>query len=590
MRFLRWIRRVCFDTLIGIPRAQVSSGDIGSFTRKTMYAVRRFSVRHSRLFEKVYGIFEHLMVALDPVFSRIGYERLEGPVAAIERSVKGFLFDCKMCGQCVLSSTGMSCSMNCPKGLRNGPCGGVRAGGYCEVKPEMKCVWVDAWDGASRMKYGIHKISVVQPPVDVSLRGSSAWLRVAREKAFARRQGSSSQDSGRAQDPGRLAIAQAFAPARALEPASAPLSIEPLAAGQWRSNEQPRTFVPTAGVEEHSVRAGVGVLHVAVPYDPIADTPPVPPPNHHSASTLERTLRNGWFAVTAELNPPDSADPRDVLAAAEPLKHVVDAINATDASGANCHMSSMGISSILARAGMSVVLQISCRDRNRIAIQGDVLGAAAMGVSNVLCLTGDGVAVGDQPGAKPVFDFDSLSLLRTLKTMRDEQKFLSGRKITSPPRVFLGAAENPCITPYELRADRLAKKVLAGADFIQTNYVFDVNLLERFMVRVRDLGLHEKVFILVGVGPLPSPRAARWMRANVPGIHIPDSLISRVERSANPADEGKKICVELIQQIREVRGIAGVHVMAYRREHLVEEIIGASGVLDERRVKLAAVS
>jgi methylenetetrahydrofolate reductase (NADPH) len=242
----------------------------------------------------------------------------------------------------------------------------------------------------------------------------------------------------------------------------------------------------------------------------------------------------------------------------------------------------MGICSILSRAGLGMVLQISCRDRNRIAIQGDVLGAAAMGVTNVLCLTGDGVAVGDQPGAKPVFDFDCMSLLRTLRTMRDERKFLSGRPITTPPRVFLGAAENPCIPPYELRADRLAKKVMAGADFIQTNYVFDVDMLERFMARVRDMGLDEKVFILVGVGPLPSPKRARWLREHVPGIHIPDSLITRVERSANPGEEGKKICIELIQRIREVRGVAGVHVMAYRREHLVEEIIEESGILKER--------
>ncbi|OGA03135.1 MAG: 5,10-methylenetetrahydrofolate reductase [Betaproteobacteria bacterium RIFCSPLOWO2_02_FULL_62_17] len=319
-----------------------------------------------------------------------------------------------------------------------------------------------------------------------------------------------------------------------------------------------------------------------MPYDPIVHAPPVPPPGYKSASGLEHTLRKGWFAVTAELNPPDSADPGDVLAAAEPLKNVVDAINATDASGANCHMSSMGISSILSRAGLGVVLQISCRDRNRIAIQGDVLGAAAMGVSNVLCLTGDGVAVGDQPGAKPVFDFDCMSLLRTLRAMRDERKFLSGRRITTPPRVFLGAAENPCIPPYELRADRLGKKVDAGADFIQTNYIFDIGMFERFMARVRDLGLHERVFILAGVGPLPSPKQARWLRTHVPGIHIPDSLIRRLEGAASPADEGKKICIELIRQIREIRGVAGVHVMAYRREHLVGEIIEESGILKER--------
>ncbi|MCC6474558.1 MAG: methylenetetrahydrofolate reductase [Burkholderiales bacterium] len=426
------------------------------------------------------------------------------------------------------------------------------------------------------MKYGLQKIAVVQPPVDQTLRGSSAWLRVAREKAAAAR------SPGAQPEPRKAAIARAFPQARTIEPATAPLALEPRAATPGQpSTAQPRHYAPVPGAAASEGEAPRPFLAPA-PYDPIVHAPPAPPPGYRSASSLEHTLRKGWFAVTAELNPPDSADPRDVLAAAEPLQDVVDAINATDASGANCHMSSMGISSILSRAGLGVVLQISCRDRNRIAIQGDVLGAAAMGVSNVLCLTGDGVAVGDQPGAKPVFDFDCMSLLRALKTMRDEQRFLSGRAITTPPRVFLGAAENPCIPPYELRADRLAKKVEAGADFIQTNYVFDVELFRRFMARIRDMGVHREVFILAGVGPLPSPKTARWMRSNVPGIHIPDALIERIEKSGRPAEEGKKICIEIIRQIREIEGVAGVHVMAYRREHLVGEIIEESGILTER--------
>lgn len=308
-----------------------------------------------------------------------------------------------------------------------------------------------------------------------------------------------------------------------------------------------------------------------------------PPPGHVSGSRLERVLRSGKFAVTAELNPPDSADPGDVFDAARPLGEVADAINATDASGANCHMSSIGICSLLTSAGYGTVYQISCRDRNRIAIQGDVLGAAAMGVKNVLCLTGDGVGVGDQPGAKPVFDFDSLSLLRTIKTMRDDRVFLSGRKIKHPPHLFLGAAENPCIPPYEWRPERLAKKIEAGAEFIQTNYIYDVPLFEKFMARVRDLGLHKRVFILAGVGPLASAKAARWMRSNVPGIHIPDDVIQRMEGAEKPGEEGKRLCIELIQQMQAIEGVAGVHVMAYRREHLVSEIVQESGVLAGRK-------
>ena len=194
-----------------------------------MYAVRRFAVRQSRLFERFYQGFERIIVSLDPVFRRIGYGRLEKPVAFTEKLVKGLLFDCKMCGQCVLSSTGMSCPMNCPKTLRNGPCGGVREGGFCEVKPEMRCVWVDAWDGASRMAEGRERIRIVQPPVDRSLQGTSAWLRVAREKAAAVPAGNA----------GRQTIADAFKRARAEEPASAPLDREPKGASNARVRETP---------------------------------------------------------------------------------------------------------------------------------------------------------------------------------------------------------------------------------------------------------------------------------------------------------------------------------------------------------------
>ena len=302
---------------------------------------------------------------------------------------------------------------------------------------------------------------------------------------------------------------------------------------------------------------------------------------YKSGSRLERVLRSGRFAVTAELNPPDSADPQEVYDAAVTLAAVCDAINATDASGANCHMSSVAICALLTRAGYSPVFQVSCRDRNRIAIQGDLLGAAAMGVSNVLCLTGDDVTNGDQPEAKRVFDFDSIQLLRTARIMRDEGVFLSGRKLTTPPRLFLGAAENPFAPPYDWRPLRLAKKVEAGAEFIQTQYCFDVPRLAEFMPRVRDLGLHERVFILFGVGPLRGEKAAECRRAKVPGVYIPDEVIARLRGApkGKQREEGKRICVEIIQQVREMPGVAGVHVMAYRQEELVAEIIEEAGLL-----------
>ncbi len=303
---------------------------------------------------------------------------------------------------------------------------------------------------------------------------------------------------------------------------------------------------------------------------------------HVSRGRLERVLRSGRFAVTAELAPPDSALADDVYERARVFDGYVDGMNATDGSGANCHMSSVAMCALLTGVGYSPVLQISCRDKNRIAIQGDVLGAAAMGVSNVLCLSGDGVQVGDHPEAKPVFDLDSLSLLETIRIMRDEARFLSGRPITSPPQMFLGAAENPSAPPIDFRAHRLAKKIAAGAQFIQTQYVYDVEQLRLFMAKLRDLGLLEKCFILPGVGPLASARTALWIRSNVPGINIPDAIIKRLEGAQEPKKEGRRICIELIQQIREIEGVSGVQVMAYRQEEAVAEIIQLSGVLDGR--------
>ena len=305
-------------------------------------------------------------------------------------------------------------------------------------------------------------------------------------------------------------------------------------------------------------------------------------PGHTSPGRLERILRSGAFAVTAELDPPDSADPEDVYRRARVFDGCVDAINATDGSGANCHMSSLAVCALLTRVGYAPVMQISCRDKNRIAIQGDILGGAAMGVANMLCLTGDGVQAGDHPQAKPVFDLDCMSLLEIGRTLRDEHKFQSGRKISFAPRVFFGAAANPFGLPFEWRAERLAKKVQAGAQFVQTQYCYDVPRLREFMRKVEDLGLLGKVFILVGVGPLRSAKAGEWMRTHVPGIHIPDHILQRVAGAEKQALEGRQVCIDLIQEIREIKGISGIHVMAYRQEETVAEIIQKSGVLNGR--------
>ena len=302
-----------------------------------------------------------------------------------------------------------------------------------------------------------------------------------------------------------------------------------------------------------------------------------------SQGRFERVLRSGAFAVTSEIAPPDSADAEQVYQRAGLFDGVVDAINATDGSGANCHMSSMAVCALLSHIGYSPILQVSCRDRNRIAIQGDILGAAAMGICNVLALTGDDVSAGDHPEAKPVFDLDSISLLTTIRMMRDKEQFLSGRKLDLAPKLFAGSTINPFVPPVESRISQLQKKIAAGAEFIQTQYCFDMDVLKSMMKRAVDMGLTEKAFILPGVGTLASAKTARWMKANVPGVHIPEALIKRIEGADKQKAEGQKICVELMQQVKEIDGVSGVHVMAYKQEQFVTEMVHASGVLDGRR-------
>jgi methylenetetrahydrofolate reductase (NADPH) len=308
-------------------------------------------------------------------------------------------------------------------------------------------------------------------------------------------------------------------------------------------------------------------------------------PGHVSPGRLERVLRSGAFAVTTELDPPDSADPEEVFKRARIFDGVADAINATDGSGANCHMSSLAVCALLTRIGYAPVMQISCRDKNRIAIQGDILGGAAMGVCNMLCLSGDGVQSGDHPQAKPVFDLDCMSLLRIACKLRDEHQFDSGRKVTHAPRVFFGAAANPFVPPHDWRALRTAKKVAAGAQFVQTQYCYDVPRLREYMQQLADLGLLEgpnRLFVLVGVGPLRSAKAGEWMRTHVAGVHIPDSVIARVAGAQDQAKEGRQLCVDIIAEVREIKGVSGVHVMAYRQEQTVAEIIARSGALGGR--------
>jgi len=311
-----------------------------------------------------------------------------------------------------------------------------------------------------------------------------------------------------------------------------------------------------------------------------------------SGSNLERVFSAGEFAVTAELGPPKSADVDIIRKKAGYLRGVVDAVNITDNQTAIVRMSSIAAGVLAMREGIEPVIQITCRDRNRIAIQSDVLGAYALGVKNILCLTGDHQVFGNHPTSKNVYDMDSIQLIRMLKNMRDDHVFACGEEIRNskkqplvPPKIFIGGAANPFGDPFEFRVIRLAKKAAAGADFIQTQCIYDMDRFEEWMRRIRDLGIHERVKIMAGVTPLKSAGMARYMRDKVAGLTVPDFYIDRLARAENPVEEGISICVEQIQRLREVEGVAGIHIMAIEWERRVPEIVERAGLLPRPRIE-----
>ncbi len=449
----------------------------------------------TRALQSLYDSFCRVAPLFRPVVSTLGLRRSERLLASVERCVKGVLFDCQMCGECVLSSTGMVCPMNCGKKLRNGPCGGVSDDCSCEVYPDLFCVWLKAYEGALQMTDPT-AINRIQPPLDHTRQGSATWLKII-------------------------------------------------------NNENVTLHSP-------------GIHHAAVTVQ--------------EPESFELACLSGNFVITAEISPPDSVDPQDLLRRADVLRGLVNALNVTDNAGANCHMSSAAASAILSANGHTPVFQSACRDRNRIAIQADIMGVTALGVRNMLCLTGDDVRAGDQPQSKPVFDLDSVSLLDIARGMRDQGVYASGRSLMSRPNLFLGASANPFVPSFEKRVLNLEKKIAAGAQFIQTQYCFDIDLLEKFMKEVRSRGLDTRCHILVGVGPLSSARTAKWLVSKVPGVHIPIPVIQRLEQAQDHKLEGIRICIETIQALQEIKGIKGVHLMGHKNEHILAEIIRESGL------------
>jgi len=305
-----------------------------------------------------------------------------------------------------------------------------------------------------------------------------------------------------------------------------------------------------------------------------------------SGSRLEKILARGEFAVTAEMGPPKSADASVIAHKAKLLAGFIDAANITDNQTAIVRMSSIAAGLLALKEGIEPIIQITCRDRNRIAIQSDVLGASALGIRNILCLTGDHQKFGNHPGSKNVFDMDSVQLIGMLAGMRDQKKFACGDEIRNSkkapivePRILIGGAENPFGDPLELRAVRVAKKVEAGVDFLQTQCIYDMERFEEFMRQVRARGLHEKVKILAGVTPLKSANMATYMRDSVAGLSVPDAIIQRLEKAADKPAEGIRICIEQIERLRGIPGVAGVHIMAIEWEEKVGEIVKGAGLL-----------
>ena len=300
-----------------------------------------------------------------------------------------------------------------------------------------------------------------------------------------------------------------------------------------------------------------------------------------SGSNLEKILKAGHFAFTGELGPPRGTGVDEVKHKASFLKGMVDSVNITDNQTAVVRMSSWAASLIVLQEGLEPNYQMVCRDRNRLAMQSDILGAYTLGIRNMLCLSGDHQKFGDHPQAKGVFDIDSMQLIAMVKKMRDEGKFLGGTDIENPPKIFIGAAANPFADPFEWRVHRLAKKVAAGVDFIQTQCIYNMEKFRNFIKLANDMGLTEKVYILAGVTPMKSVGMARYMKAKVPGMDVPDELIKRLQgvEKTKVADEGIKIACEQIEEFKELKGVAGVHLMAIEWEHKVPEIAERAKVL-----------
>jgi len=447
-------------------------------------------------------------------------------LAGMERLVKGPLFGCRMCGNCLLQETAFICPMECPKGLRNGPCGGSTPDG-CYVDPSRPCIWHRIYERADRMGRS-DRLMEVLPPLDWSRTGCETWGEVLAE---VRRRGYG-------------------------------ISLKRLFAG----GERRRAYWDDVF---HTIRQ---------PDWWRGDDQPHPPPERPSVSRLEEKLANGEFVVTAEVAPPLSVKPDDLVRTLSLLRDWIDAANFTDNPSATPRMSSLACSVLALGQGIEPVMQVAARDRTRMGLQAEILGAAALGVRNVLCLTGDHSVLGPGPqGRMDIWDLDSIQMLWILRRMRDSRQYLDGRAIPVPPQLFLGAAASPFASTPRTQAQRELKKSHAGAQFFQSNLVYDLEGFERYLEALDAAGVLAATPLLVGVTPVRSARAAEAM-AKVPGVKFPPALVRRLEQSRDPKEEGVQIALEIISRVRSMPGVRGVHIMAVGWELIVPRLVREAGL------------
>jgi methylenetetrahydrofolate reductase (NADPH) len=465
-----------------------------------------------------------------PAFYPFRKEKLSNRVLEkVELLVKGPLYGCRMCGNCLLQETAFICPMECPKGLRNGPCGGATSE-KCYVDVTRKCIWYCIYDKAVRMGRE-ERLMEVLPPLDWDKTGTETWGDVVRQI--------------------RKVGTTGFIKSRFLKSRPA------------RNEAWENVFRP---VRQPDWWKGDSEYH--------------PPSNSEPVSELERSLRNGEFVVTTEIIPSLHAGTDRLKENIQLVRPYVKAVNFTDSSSAFPRMSSFTCCTIAEKMDTESVLQITARDNTRTGLQSRVIGAEELGIHNILCISGDNPVIGPSPrGSMEILDIDSVQMLWILRRMRDDGIYLDGRQLKRPPKFFLGAAASPFASEPRFQALREHKKVNSGAQFLQTNLVFDVDRLDLWLEQLDKRNILEKVFILVGIAPLRSLKVANHLDKEIPGVSIPESIIKRLEKAGSAAhEEGITIALEQIDKIKNKKGVNGIHLMTFGCESTVQRIIGEAGL------------